>query len=106
MLVFRINDSNTNEQIRNLENCVACFRGRSLWELFRDPLSRRGNYVLTLAVIKKIREECYENNIVYNVRECLGNEKYELYCEQAIQDIPLLAKHIIEFFEIQIPSYI
>lgn len=54
MLVFRINDYNTNEQIRNLENCVACFRGRSLWELFRDPLSRRGNYVLTLAVIKKI----------------------------------------------------
>lgn len=87
MLVFRINDSNTNEQIRNLENCVACFRGRSLWELFRDPLSRRGNYVLTLAVIKKIVKSVMriilfimcESVWVTKNMNCIVNRRYKIF---------------------------
>lgn len=37
----------------------------------------------------------YVNNIMdYNEKQYFGLEKFQKYCEYAIEDIPLLAKHI------------
>ena len=98
MLVFRLNDEkDMEEQIIKLKTCVESFEGKNLWTVFKDPLSRRGNYILTLKSIENIREECKKKGSIYNIKEYLGMEKFKLCCEEAIQDIPFLAEHIQNF---------
>ena len=41
-------------------------------------------------------KECCEGRVQYNQRDFFGAEKYKEYCDDAIQDIPRLAKHIAE----------
>lgn len=41
-----------------------------------ENLSRKGNYLLTLACMEKIRKECHEKDIIYNEQEYLGNDRY------------------------------
>ena len=94
ILVFRLNESDMDDQVKKLEDSVESFEGKNKWKVFKDPLSRKGNYLLTLALMENFRKECYEKNVVYNEKQYLGNDRYKLYCEQAIQDIPLLAEHI------------
>lgn len=94
MLVFRLGKSSMNERVKELEKCVDGFQGINSWKVFRDPLSRKGNYLLTIAIMESIRKECYEKGTEYNEKKYLGDERYRLYCEQAILDIPLLAEHI------------
>ena len=98
LLVFRLDTSNEDTKIEKLEKCVASFKGKSSWKVFRDPLSRKGNYLLTIAIVESIRKECVSKKKVYNEQDYLGKDRYKLCCERAIQDIPLLAKHIDEYF--------
>ena len=37
-----------------------------------------------------------ELELLCNQRDFFGAEKYKEYCDDAIQDIPMLAKHIAE----------
>lgn len=98
ILVFRINESDTWEQLIKLKKCVSDFNGNNKWKVFKDPLSRKGNYLLTLACMEKIRKDCCEKDVIYNEQEYLGSDRYRFCCEQAVQDIPLLAKHIEKCF--------
>lgn len=34
----------------------------------------------------------------YNQKQYFGEERYKSYCEQAVEDIPLLAYHIEQYF--------
>lgn len=99
MLVFRLEESAPMENLKKLESCVRNFKGEKRWQLFQDPLSKKGNYLLTISIIKDIRVECYKKNIIYNEKEYLGDENYKICCRQAVQDIPLLAEHIIKCFK-------
>lgn len=99
MLVFRVNETNSKEQLIKLEKCISDFKGTISWKLFRDPLSKNGNYLLTIAIIETVREECHKKIFMYNEREYFGEETYKLYCEQAVQDIPFLAEHISNYFK-------
>lgn len=98
MLVFRVNKTSENEQLKRLEECVASFQGKNSWKLFKDPLSVKGNYLLTIAIIENIRKECREKHLIYNEKEYFGDDMYKSYCERAIQDIPFLAEHIDKCF--------
>lgn len=98
LLVFRVSNTGIDGKMKMLEKCVASFEGKNAWKVFKDPLSRKGNYLLTLAFVENMRKECQEKKTVYNEQKYLGNDKYKWYCEQAIQDIPLLAKHIEKCF--------
>lgn len=99
MLVFRVNETNSKEQLIKLEKCISDFKGTISWKLFKDPLSKKGNYLLTIAIIETVRKECRKKNFTYNAIEYLGEEMYKLYCEQAVQDIPLLAEYISNCFK-------
>lgn len=99
MLVFRVNETNSKEQLIKLEKCISDFKGTISWKLFKDPLSKKGNYLLTIAIIETVREECRKKIFMYNEREYFGEEIYKLYCEQAVQDIPFLAEHISNCFK-------
>ena len=74
--------------------------------MFKDPLSRNGNYLLTISVVEDIRKECKNSRIIYDEQAYLGEKKYKLCCEWAIQDIPILAKYIDDFFLIICKEYI
>lgn len=98
MLVFRIDKSCKPELIDELKKGVDNFKGKVEWTVFKDPLSKRGNYLLTISAMEKIHNECVGNVENYNQKQYFGEEKFRLYCEQAVADIPLLAKHIEKLF--------
>lgn len=94
MLVFRVRETSSEDAIERLKNCIAGFKGNIEWKVFKDPLSRNGNYLLTLSCLEKIRREYKEKREEYNEEYYFGVEKYRRYCDGAIQDIPLLAEYI------------
>lgn len=98
LLVFRLGVTNQDTKIEKLEKCVSEFVGKNTWKVFKDPLSRNGNYLLTISVVEDIRKECKNSRIIYDEQAYLGEKKYKLCCEWAIQDIPILAKYIDDFF--------
>lgn len=69
ILVFRLKESNKDGQMKKLEVCVESFEGKNTWKVFKDPLSRKENYLLTFAQMENFRKECYEKNVVYNEQE-------------------------------------
>lgn len=96
MLVFRVQDSCPPNIIDSLKECVDTFKENRKWKLFKDPLSRKGNYLITISELEVLHKECCEGRVQYNQRDFFGAEKYKEYCDDAIQDIPMLAKHIAE----------
>ena len=98
MLVFRVNEIESKEELIKLGKCVADFNGNISWKLFCDSLSEKGKYLLTIDAIEEVREACFQKKLMYNEREYFGEEIYKLYCEQAVKDIPFLAVHISNCF--------
>ncbi len=94
MLVFRVEESCPEDLLEKLKNCVEAFQGTVKWKLFKDPLSRKGNYLLTVSELENMRKKYQENRNLYNEKEYLGVEAFKTYCECAIQDIPFLAEYI------------
>ena len=92
MLVFRLNF--LDERMEGLKECIASFKGKERWDVFVDPFSKKGNYILTIEIVKEIYQKGYENGAPYREREYLGEGEYRLRCEHAIQDIPALFEHI------------
>lgn len=77
------------------------FNGKVKWKVFKDVLSRRGNYLLTISIMEEMHNEFVGKEENYNQKQYFGEEKFKLYCEQAVEDIPLLAKHIEKSFKIK-----
>lgn len=94
MLVFRIGKTCSKELIEKLERCVENFHGKIDWKLFRDPLSRKGNYLLTISALEVMHKECCVDQNKYNQKIYFGIDKFKKYCEDAVDDIPLLAEYI------------
>lgn len=92
MLVFRL--SYLDENMERLKVCVDSFKGREGWTIFKNPLSKNNNYILSIDVVEEIIIKSYKDNKVYNAREYLGDEDYEMICRNAIQDIPNLLEAI------------
>jgi len=94
MLVFRVHESCPDSLIEKLKNCVNNFKGKQNWNVFKDPLSGKGNYLLSISELEDLYKQCYVRQIQYNQIDFFGIDKYKRYCDCAIQDIPMLAKHI------------
>lgn len=97
MLVFRLNYQ--DENMEKLKECIDAFEGNEKWNIFIDPFSRKGNHILSIEIVREIYQEGYGKGILYNEKEYLGEKRYEVYCERAIQDIPLLLECINNCFE-------
>lgn len=52
MLVFRITE-NRDELSASIE-CVKAFEGNSKWEVFKNPFSRKDNYILSVCELKEM----------------------------------------------------
>ena len=96
MLVFRVQESCPENLVDNLKDCIDNFNGKLNWKVFKDPLSRKGNYLITISELEDLYNQCYEGQTQYSQIDFFGTEKYRKYCDCAIYDIPMLAKHIAE----------
>lgn len=96
MLVFRLQEPCPENLINNLKMCVESFEGNANWKVFKDPLSGKGNYLLTISELEDLHKTCCEGQVQYNQMDFFGIEKYKSYCDCAIHDIPMLEKHIIK----------
>jgi len=94
MLVFRVKSFCPENMIKNLKYCIDNFCGKERWTMFKDPLSRKGNYIITISELEKLHWKCYLGQIQYNQKKYFGIDSYKRHCECAIQDIPMLAKNI------------
>ncbi|MCR4678982.1 MAG: hypothetical protein K5679_09515 [Lachnospiraceae bacterium] len=94
MLVFRVQNSCSINLINRLKECVDTFNGKLNWKLFKNPLSKNGNYIITISELETLYKECYAGRAEYNPIEFFGMDKYKKYCDYAVQDIPNLAKHL------------
>jgi len=94
MLVFRVQASCPRYLIENLKQCVDGFKGKSKWTMFKDPLSKKGNYLITIFELEEFYQKSNVEEVPYNPIDYFGIEKYKEYCDSAIHDMPMLAKHI------------
>ena len=96
MLVFRVQASCPDSMIEKLKNSVNNFEGKLNWIVFKDPLSKKGNYLLSISELEELYKQYNAGQTQYNQMDFWGIDKYKDYCDCAIQDIPMLAKHIAE----------
>ena len=59
-------------------------------------MTRKANYLLSISGLEDLYMQSYLEQIQYNQIEYFGTERYKKFCDDAILDIPMLAKHIAE----------
>ncbi|MBH5320947.1 hypothetical protein I6N90_24485 [Paenibacillus sp. GSMTC-2017] len=89
---------NKNELYLQLETCINSFLGKLQWCINVSNNTRHMNYIIEPKLVYEAKL-CDEYVISYNLKSILGYN-YNTVCEQAIEDIPLLCKHIEEWFDI------
>ncbi|THF74852.1 hypothetical protein [Cohnella fermenti] len=90
---------NQNEIYTELEDCINAFHGKLQWCIHVSADTRHKNYIIEPLKVHdaKLSDEFSES---YNLKGILG-DNYESFCEQAIEDIPFLCKHIEVWFELE-----
>ena len=96
MLVFRLQESCPENLVDTLKECVDNFKGKISWKVFRNPMTRKANYLLSISGLEDLYMQSYLEQIQYNQIEYFGIERYKKFCDDAILGIPMLAKHIAE----------
>lgn len=94
MLVFRVRDICDNQKLDALQSLVSEFDGNIKWKMFKDPLSRKGNYLITIDELEVMHLKYYDNNFLYDQKQYFGTNKYKKICEMMIEDIPELSMYI------------
>lgn len=93
MLVFRLEQK--DDKFDMLLKCIDNFKGNARWEIFRNPYTRKENYLLTVSEVKQMYQEEKEK-LMYQ-KDFFGDEYIEI-CDKALSDIPGLARHIEKWF--------
>ena len=96
MLVFRVQESCPENLVDTLKECIDSFEGKICWKLFENPMTRKTNYVLSISELEDLYKQSCSEQIQYNQIDYFGAEKYKKFCDDAILEIPMLAKHIAE----------
>lgn len=96
MLVFRVKESCPENLVDTLKECIDNFEGKISWKVFKNPMTRKGNYLLSISELEDLYMQSYSEQIQYNQKDFFGAERYKKFCDDAILDIPMLAKHIAE----------
>ena len=94
MLVFRIKKNDENWY--KLLECIDNFEGNAKWVIFQHPFTKKINYILSIDALRKFYLETTE--IKCFQMDYFEEEPYKMYCDNAIQDIPLLADYIMKTF--------
>ncbi|MGF6355234.1 hypothetical protein ABIE27_003148 [Paenibacillus sp. 4624] len=90
---------NADQVYEQLEPCIEEFKGNLKWIIHVRPVTRHQNYVVEPADVYYAKQaETYRVNM--ELRDVL-QASYKDICELAIQDIPLLCKHIEQWFELE-----
>ena len=96
MLVFRVQESCPENLVDALKECIDNFEGKISWKVFKNPMTRKANYLLSISELEDLYMQSYSEQIQYSQIDYFGAERYKKFCDDAILDIPMLAKHITE----------
>ncbi|WP_310551902.1 hypothetical protein [Paenibacillus glufosinatiresistens] len=90
---------NNYEIYSQLDSCIRAFKGKLEWCINRSNYTRHKNYIIEPVEVYKAKEskEFKNNN---NLKVAL-HDNYKILCEQAIEDIPFLCKHIEDWFNLK-----
>ncbi|MBH5318326.1 hypothetical protein I6N90_10950 [Paenibacillus sp. GSMTC-2017] len=94
---FRFHDK--NEVYSQLETCINSFLGKLQWCINASNNTRHKNYIVEPMIVYEAKLSD-EYSMSYNLESILGCS-YVTVCEQAIEDNPLLCKHIEEWFDVR-----
>ena len=84
--------------VDTLKKCIDNFEGKICWKVFKNPMTRKTNYLLSISELEDFYMQSYLEQIQCNQIDYFGAERYKKFCDDAIVDIPMLAKHIAETF--------
>lgn len=98
ILVFRVQESCPENLVDTLKKCIDNFEGKICWKVFKKPMARKTNYLLSISELEDFYMQSYLEQIQCNQIDYFGAERYKKFCDDAIVDIPMLAKHIAETF--------
>lgn len=98
-LIFRLKETDKYNEIKV---CIERFSGNLKWTLYRYKYSRKDNYVIGPLILYEIERDYLGNEQINDVKDVLSKDDYQQYCEKAIEDIPLLAKHMQNYFGIDL----
>lgn len=93
MLVFRLIEK--DNKFEKFVECINAFEGNSKWVVFRNPFSRKENYILSIYELKEMYQ--IDKEELPSQREYFG-DGYEKICDNAISDIVELTEHIKNWF--------
>ena len=99
MLVFRLKNTFSIEAFNEFRHWIALYDGITQWKVFGDPLSKKDNYILSLAILEKLRQQCQFDRRKYNEKEMLGEVQYKKYCEKGVEDIPNLVVYLKNIYK-------
>ena len=81
-----------------MKKCIEGFKGKLKWDLFLDAYSRKRNYIVSIKELKDYYISHMNNKDWINQCEYWGEAKYKKMCDDAIEDIPMLAQKIEELY--------
>ncbi|WP_155840174.1 hypothetical protein [Butyrivibrio sp. MC2021] len=95
--IYDVSKTKHNYLISALES----YEGRMKWKIFVHPRSTRQTYILSLLETNEWYEKIYSEGTESLIREKLisqndyyGNKRFTELCDNAIEDIPALARYI------------
>jgi hypothetical protein len=75
-----------------LVNCIKGFKGNIDWDIFRDPYTRKDNYIISVKELNQLYT--LDKNDMPSQIEYFGKERFYNICDKAISDIPNLNDYI------------
>lgn len=95
-LVYRLSNDIENQEIYNIiKKCIESFEGNLKWTEFESLYNKKVfNHSIAPLSLYNMQKENFIVNKCLSEKEYFGEERYQLLCEKAIEDIPALYKHI------------
>ncbi len=91
-LTFRVKCE--NDVFIALKKSVEEFNGNEKWQMFRDPFSKKGNYILSVVALKHLYEARAAREEFFSEKSYFGEKEYIKLCDNALDDIPKLLEYI------------
>jgi len=93
---FRLMGESKLSYYTRISESIDSFHGRIKWVLYKYSLSRNDNYAIAPYCVFDIDNEYYSRGVLVIEKDLFTVEEYRKICEDAVNDIPNLAEHILK----------
>lgn len=98
-LPFRFKDDADNQLYVNLIQSVESFKGNIKWTMYQSFEGKKvRNYIICPMQFYELFKYFHESGVFHDVKGYFLEKEFEKLCDDAIEDIPNLYKHLEESF--------